>query len=70
MEREVRYCTTEDGVRIAYMVEGEGPPLVVVPVASESFSVEHVFPERQEFMRALGRGRKLVRYDNRGCGLS
>ncbi len=30
MEREVRYCTTEDGVRIAYCVEGEGPPLVVV----------------------------------------
>ena len=29
MEREVRYCTTEDGVRIAYAVEGSGPPLMV-----------------------------------------
>jgi len=24
MEREVRYCTTEDGIRIAYCVTGEG----------------------------------------------
>src|SRR5207249_5950290 len=28
MEREVRYCTTSDGVRIAYSAEGEGPPLL------------------------------------------
>jgi hypothetical protein len=28
MEREVRYCTTEDGVRIAYCVEGGGPVLL------------------------------------------
>ncbi len=29
MEREFRYCTTEDGVRIAYCVAGEAhlPPL-------------------------------------------
>ncbi|HUF54922.1 MAG TPA: hypothetical protein VMR52_14325 [Dehalococcoidia bacterium] len=25
MEREVRYCTAKDGVRIAYGVDGEGP---------------------------------------------
>jgi len=31
MEREVRYCTTEDGVRIADTVTGQGPPLVYVP---------------------------------------
>ena len=39
MEREVRYCTTEDGVRIAYCVEGKGPPLVVVAEFAESFSL-------------------------------
>jgi hypothetical protein len=27
-EREVRYCTTEDGVRLAYCVEGEGRALL------------------------------------------
>ena len=39
MERDVRYCTTEDGVRIAYCVEGEGPPLVVEAEFAESFSL-------------------------------
>jgi hypothetical protein len=29
MEREVRYCTTDDGVRIAYCVEGEGQPTIL-----------------------------------------
>lgn len=28
MEREVRYCTTEDGVRIAWATTGSGYPLV------------------------------------------
>ena len=41
MEREVRYCTTEDGVRIAYRLEGERPPLVVPPFVIESFGLEH-----------------------------
>ena len=29
-EREVRYCTTEDGVRIAYSVTGSEEPFVLV----------------------------------------
>ncbi len=41
MEREVRYCTAEDGVRIACCVEGEGPPLVVPPFVVQSFVLEH-----------------------------
>ena len=70
MKREVRYCTTEDGVRIAYTVEGEGPPLVVCPYLLESFSLEHLFPAQQAFMRKLGKGRRVVRFDFRGTGLS
>ena len=30
MEQDIRFCTTEDGVRIAYAKVGEGPPLVRV----------------------------------------
>jgi hypothetical protein len=32
MEREIRYCTTEDGVSIAYVATGEGRLLVSMPV--------------------------------------
>ncbi len=67
---EVRYCTTEDGVRIAYCAEGEGPPLVVIPTFVESFSLQNLVPEYQDFMRLLGQGRQVVRFDMRGTGLS
>jgi class 3 adenylate cyclase len=69
-EREVRYCTTEDGVRIAYCVEGEGPPLVSCPHLFESFSLEHLFPQLSEIRRLIGKGHQVVRYDARGTGLS
>ena len=70
MEREVRYCTTEDGVSIAYCVEGEGPVLLVCPDMWASFSVEHVRPDFARLYKALGQGRTLVRYDKRNVGLS
>ena len=70
MEREVRYCTTEDGVRIAYCVQGEGPVLVVCPLFIEAFSLDDLFLELADFIAALGDGRRLVRYDKRGTGLS
>ena len=69
-EREVRYCTTEDGVRIAYCVEGDGPPLVVTPFLVESFSLEHLVPQWEQLFRLLREGFQLVRYDMRGVGLS
>lgn len=70
MEREVRYCTTEDGVRIAYCAEGEGPPLLVCPLAFASFSLHRLAPELEDFYRQIGAGRTLVYYDIRGTGLS
>ena len=69
-EREVRYCTTEDGVRIAYCVEGDGPPLVVTPFLAESFDLEHLVPQWEQLFRLLREGFQLVRYDMRGVGLS
>jgi pimeloyl-ACP methyl ester carboxylesterase len=70
MEREVRYCTTEDGVRIAYCVEGDGPPLLAIPFFIESFSLDHIFPEYRRFLQRIAAGRQLIRFDSRGVGLS
>jgi len=70
VEREVRYCTTEDGVRIAYWVEGEGPAVVITPDFIEATSLGKMHPPYEAFMRKLGEGRTLVRYDGRGLGLS
>ncbi len=70
MEREVHYCTTDDGVRIAYCVEGRGRPIIICPQLLESFSAHHVFPSFDSFQRQLGSGRQAVWFDFRGTGLS
>jgi class 3 adenylate cyclase/pimeloyl-ACP methyl ester carboxylesterase len=69
-EREVRYCTTEDGVLIAYSVTGEGPPLLVCHEGLESFTLDHLITGQEEFFDELSRGRCLIRYDPRGIGVS
>ena len=68
MEREVRYCTSEDGTRIAYCVEGEGPPLVICNGSWESFANGYI--DQDEAHRLAWRGHTTVRYDFRGVGLS
>jgi class 3 adenylate cyclase/pimeloyl-ACP methyl ester carboxylesterase len=69
-EREVRYCTTEDEIRVAFCTEGTGPTIVCLSLFVESFALEHMLPAYQAFMRRLGEGRRTVRYDGRGIGLS
>lgn len=69
VEQAVHYCTTEDGVRIAYCAEGEGPPLLLVHYVY-SFSLSHLVPTYDDAIRRIGRGRTLIRYDMRGSGLS
>jgi class 3 adenylate cyclase len=70
MERDVQYCTTEDGVSIAYCVTGDGPPLLACPLLIESFMLDHMVPMYERFIEALGRNRRLIRFDMRGTGLS
>jgi class 3 adenylate cyclase len=69
-EREVRYCTTEDGVRIAYTDTGDGTPMVSCPHLFESFSLDHLFPLQADVRRKIAAGHRLIRYDMRGTGLS
>ena len=70
MERQIRYCTTEDGVRIAYSVEGEGTPLLMTPLITESFMLEDVSPAYRRFSRRLAESCCLVQYDPRNVGSS
>jgi len=67
-EPEVRYCTSEDGVRIAYTVEGHGPPLVISGSMLDTIDVEGT--GSREFRETLGRYHTVYRYDWRGAGLS
>jgi pimeloyl-ACP methyl ester carboxylesterase/DNA-binding CsgD family transcriptional regulator len=62
---------TEDGVRIAFFVMGEGPPLIHMPPFPLShLLVEWENPANRNYSRRLADGHTLIRYDSRGAGLS
>lgn len=67
----IRYTKTRDGVRIAYWELGAGEPLVQLPAIPYShIGAEWQIPELRRCYELLAVGRKLVRYDSRGTGLS
>lgn len=70
LEQRIRFCTASDGVRIAYATSGAGPPLV--KPANWLTHLEHDWesPVWRPWLRALSREHTLLRYDERGSGLS
>ena len=70
MNQNIRFCTASDGVRLAYAVSGNGPPLVMS--ATWLTHLEHQWRSLawRPWLDVFSRGRKLLRYDARGCGLS
>jgi pimeloyl-ACP methyl ester carboxylesterase/DNA-binding CsgD family transcriptional regulator len=67
---ETRFCTSADGVGLAYAIDGDGPPLVKASNWMTHLDYERQSPVWRHWVRELSRGRTLVRYDERGCGLS
>lgn len=71
MEPDIRYCTTEDGVRIAYTVTGTGPSLVwVADILASHVQREWRLPVLREYYSGAASRRTLIRFDQRGLGLS
>jgi pimeloyl-ACP methyl ester carboxylesterase/DNA-binding CsgD family transcriptional regulator len=70
MKQQIRFCTTPDGVRIAYAVTGDGPPLV--KAANYLTHLEHDWnsPVWRHWWQELSADYQLIRYDARGSGLS
>jgi pimeloyl-ACP methyl ester carboxylesterase/DNA-binding CsgD family transcriptional regulator len=70
VEQQIRFCTGRDGVRLAYATHGRGP--VILKAANWVTHLEHdwVSPVWRHWWTDLGREHRVVRYDQRGCGLS
>jgi pimeloyl-ACP methyl ester carboxylesterase/DNA-binding CsgD family transcriptional regulator len=68
--QSVGFCTSADGVRIAYARLGQGPPLVVSTCWLSHLEYDLQSPVWQHFVRGLGEVSSTVRYDERGFGLS
>jgi pimeloyl-ACP methyl ester carboxylesterase/DNA-binding CsgD family transcriptional regulator len=70
LKHETRFCTSPDGVGLAYAIDGEGPPLVKASNWMTHLDYDRQSPVWRHWVRELSRGHTLIRYDERGCGLS
>jgi pimeloyl-ACP methyl ester carboxylesterase/DNA-binding CsgD family transcriptional regulator len=68
--QQVRFCTAGDGVGLAYAVHGSGPPIVRAATWLTHLDFDWESPVWRHWLAELSDGHTLVRYDERGCGLS
>lgn len=70
--QEILFCRAHDGVRIAYAKSGApaAPPLVKPANWLTHLAFDWNSPVWRHWLTELGRDHALIRYDERGCGLS
>jgi pimeloyl-ACP methyl ester carboxylesterase/DNA-binding CsgD family transcriptional regulator len=68
--QQIKFCVAPDGVRIAYAVSGTGPPMLVSTCWLSHLQHDWESPVWQHFLHDLGRFVTIIRYDERGYGLS
>jgi pimeloyl-ACP methyl ester carboxylesterase len=66
----IRYCSASDGVRIAYAVTGNGPVLVKTANWLNHLELDWGSPLWGRMVGGLSEHFRLVRYDERGNGMS
>lgn len=69
-EQEIRFFTATDNVRIAYTVGGQGPVLVRTIDWLNHLDFEWKSPFLRQWLSEVMQHNTLVRYDQRGSGLS
>lgn len=70
LRQDIKFCTASDGVRIAYATVGSGPPLLKTANWLNHLEYDWQSPIWSHLLRALASRRQLIRYDERGNGLS
>jgi pimeloyl-ACP methyl ester carboxylesterase len=68
--QEIRFCSTRDGVRIAWASVGSGYPLVKAANWLNHLDYEWESPVWKHWIAELTKYHRFVRYDERGNGLS
>lgn len=70
LEQEIRFCTAPDGVRLAYAVSGQGPPLVKASNWLSHLEFDAESPLWRHWWIGLSERFRFIRYDERLNGLS
>lgn len=68
--QKLGFCGASDGVRLAYATSGTGAPLVKAANWLTHLDYDWASPVWGHWWRALSERHRLIRYDERGCGLS
>jgi pimeloyl-ACP methyl ester carboxylesterase/DNA-binding winged helix-turn-helix (wHTH) protein len=68
--QHIAFCRAADGVRLAYAVAGDGPPLVRAANWMTHLGYDIESPVWRHWVRDLAARHTFIRYDERGCGLS
>jgi pimeloyl-ACP methyl ester carboxylesterase/DNA-binding winged helix-turn-helix (wHTH) protein len=68
--QEIRFCAAGDGTRLAYATSGAGPPLVKAANWLSHLAYDWESPVWRHWLAELSSRFHLIRYDERGCGLS
>jgi serine/threonine protein kinase/alpha-beta hydrolase superfamily lysophospholipase len=68
--QKIRFCVTTDGVRLAYSSTGSGYPLVKSANWLNHLDYEWDSPIWKHWLAELTKHNRLIRYDERGNGLS
>ena len=66
MDQSIRFVTTSDGVKLAYAVSGDGPPLLKTANWLNHLEFDGKSPVWQHWFGALSAHHRLYRYDIRG----
>jgi pimeloyl-ACP methyl ester carboxylesterase len=69
-DQRIQFATGRDGTRIAYATHGVGPPLVRAAHWLTHLQYDWESPIWRPWLTDLGRRFTMIRYDERGCGLS
>jgi pimeloyl-ACP methyl ester carboxylesterase/DNA-binding winged helix-turn-helix (wHTH) protein len=70
LPQTIRFCTAADGARIAYASMGSGPVLVKAANWLTHLDHDHETFVWSHWLTGLADHRTLLRYDERGCGMS
>ncbi len=68
--QRVRFCRSADATRIAYAVHGDGPPLLLDACWLSHLEYDWQSPVWRHYLVELGRVATVVRFDERGHGMS
>jgi pimeloyl-ACP methyl ester carboxylesterase/DNA-binding CsgD family transcriptional regulator len=68
--QDIRFAHSSDGTGIAYAVHGSGPPLLIDACWLSHLQFDWQSPVWRHYLVELGRIATVIRYDERGHGLS